>query len=78
MTVGPQWIDLSGSIVVTRMAGIGATPPLTRHSGGGQVSRRLRRSPTAAQRSIPDLRHRPRSASDGYAPGLTGIGGSCP
>jgi len=32
MTVGPQWIDLSGSIVVTRMAGIGATLPLARAS----------------------------------------------
>jgi hypothetical protein len=31
-------------------------------------------SATAAQPSIPDLRHRPRSASDGYAPGLTGFG----
>ena len=29
------------------MTGFGATPPLTRHSGGGQVSPRLRRSATA-------------------------------
>jgi hypothetical protein len=42
------------------------------------VSRRLSPPATAAQRSIPDPRPRSSLQADGYAPGLTGIGRTCP
>ena len=71
-------VDLSRSIVVRATAGIGAWAPLTHRSGGRRASRRLSPPATAAQRSIPDPRPRSSLQADGYAPGLTGIGRTCP
>ena len=71
-------IASSGSIMPPQMAGIGAWAPLTHRSGGRRVSRRLSPPATAAQRSIPDPRPRSTLQADGYAPGLTGIGRTCP
>ena len=68
----------SSSIAVPRTAGIGAWAPLTHRSGGRRVSRRLSPPATAAQRSIPDPRPRSSLQADGYAPGLTRIGRTCP